>query len=218
MTAVADNTFSLMTPDKRQLVFLEKTSGLIRGILIDELGSPIQASQLTSLKLWLHLRDDTTLPAGGINGVSDVSILNDGLRGTIGNAKTITGVTVNTADDDFRGLIRPTIAGHGYSDGDLIAVRGVRGVKGANGDWFVTVVDANTVELIGSYGSGVWSSGGTATKGLHVQLQPTDNAIVGLTVPIGAMEWHEAYILATFSGKTAAFLVHVQVKNLGKAT
>lgn len=218
MAAVADNTFVLMTPDKRQLVFLEKSSGLIRGLLVDELGRPIQASQLTSLKLWLHLRDDTTLPSGGINGVSDVSILNDGTRGTIGNAKAITGVTVNTEADDYAGLVRLTIASHGYSDGDLIAVRGVRGVKGANGDWFITAVDANTIELLGSSGSGVWSSGGTSTKGLYIQLQPNDNAIIGATVAVGAMEWHEAYVLATFSGKTAAFLVHMQVKNLGKAT
>lgn len=218
MQAVANNTFTLSTPDQRQLVFLEKSSGLIRGILVDEVGNPIQASQLSSLKLWLHLRDDTTLPVGGINSVSDTNVLNDGVRGTIGNAKTITGVTVNTADDDFKGLIRLTIAGHGYSDGDLVAVRGVRGVKGANGDWFASVVDANTIELIGSSGSGVWTSGGTATKGLHLQLQPTDNALVGASVAIGDMEWHEAYLLATFSGKQTAFLVHFQVQNLGKAT
>lgn len=218
MQAVAENTCILTTPDQRQLIFLEKSSGLIRGLLVDEVGAPIQASQLSSLKLWLHLKDDTTLPVGGINSVSDVSILNDGLRGTIGNAKAVTGATVNTADDDFRGLVRLTITGHGYSDGDLIAVRGVRGIKGANGDWFVSVVDANTVELPGSSGLGQWSSGGTVTKGLHLQLQPNDNAIVGAATAIGSTEWHEAYVLATFSGKQDAFLVHFQVKNLGKAT
>lgn len=218
MQALAENTCTLSTPDKRQLVFLEKSSGLIRGLLVDEVGNPVQASQLSSMKLWLHLKDDTTLPVGGINSVSDLNILNDGTRGSIGNAKAVTGATVNTVDDDFRGLVRLTITGHGYSDGDLIAVRGVRGLKGANGDWFVSVIDANTVELPGSSGSGVWSSGGTVTKGLHLQLQPNDNAIVDTAVAIGATEWHEAYILATFSGKQAAFLVHFQVKNLGKAT
>lgn len=218
MQAVANNTYTLSTPDQRQLVFLEKSSGLIRGVLVDETGVPVQASQLSSLKLWLYLKDDTTLPVGGINSVSDTNILNDGVRGTIGNAKAITGVTVNTADDDFRGLVRLTIAGHGYSERDLVAVRGVRGVKGANGDWFVSVVDASTIELVGSSGIGIWTSGGTATKGLHLQLQPNDNAIVGATAGVGGMEWHEAYVLATFSGKQAAFLVQFQVKNLGKAT
>ncbi len=219
MLAVADNTSILTTPDKRLLIFLEKSSGLLHGLFVDEVGAVIQASQLSALKLWLHLRDDTTLPAGGINGVSDTSILNDGVRGTIGNNKTITGVTVNTVEDDFRGRIQLTIASHGYSDGDFIGVRGVRGVRGANGDWYVTAIDVNTIELIGSSGSGTYISGGTATKGLHIQLQPNDNAIVQSPAPaIGSTEWHEAYVLATFGGKTAPFLFHYQVKNLGKAS
>lgn len=219
MIAVADNTFPLTTPDRRQLVFLEQSSGVIRGILVDDAGGVIQASQLTSLKLWLHLREDTTVPVGGINGVSDTNILNDGVRGVIGNNKAITGATINATDDDFKGRIRLPITGHGYSDGDLIGVRGVRGLKGANGDWTIAVVDANTIELIGSSGSGVYSGGGTATKGLHLQLQPNDNAIVQSPAPaVGGTEWHEAYILATFSGKTAPFLIHYQVKNLGKAS
>lgn len=216
---VANNTFLVTTPDRRQLVLLEKSSGLLRGLLVDDVGTIIQASQLSALKLWLHLRDDTSLPIGGINGVSETNILNDGVRGVIGNSNVITGATVNTADDDFRGRIRLTIAGHAYSDGDLIGVRGVRGLKGANGDWSVAVVDPNTVELIGSTGSGTYTSGGTATKGLHLQLQPNDNAIVQSPAPaVGDSEWHEAYVLATFSGKTAPLLFHFQVKNLGKAT
>ena len=217
--AIADNTILLTTPDKRQVVFLEKSSGVIRGLLVDDAGVIVQASQLSALTLWLHLREDTTLPSGGINSVSNTNILNDGVRGVIGNSKTITGVTINSADDDFKGRIRLTIATHGYSDGDVIGVRGVRGVRGANGDWFVAVVDANTIELIGSTGGGVYTSGGTATKGLHLQLQPNDNAIVQSPAPaIGATEWHEAYVLATFSGKQAPFLIHFQVKNLGKAS
>lgn len=218
MPAVADNTFMLMTPDRRQLVFAEGATGTIRGLLVDDVGNPVQASQLSALRLWLHLRDNTALPNGGINEVSDTDILNDGLRGTIGNAIAITGATVNAVDDDYKGRIALTIPQHGYSDGDLIAVRGVRGLKGANGDWFVALVDANTIELIGSSGSGAWSSGGTAVKGLHLQLQPGDNAIAQSPAPaVGATEWHEAYLRATFGSQAAAFLVHFQIKNLGKA-
>jgi hypothetical protein len=219
MLALADNTFILTTPDKRQLVFLERSSGTIRGLLIDDAGNVIQASQLSALKLWLHLRDDTTLPVGGINNVSDTNVLNDGVRGVIGNNKTITDATSNLTEDDYRGRIRLTIASHAYNDGDLIGVRGVRGLRGANGDWGVLVIDPNIIELIGSSGSGTYTSGGTATKGLHLQLQSSDNAIVQSPPPaIGQTEWHEAYLLATFSGKQAPFLVHVQVKNLGKAS
>lgn len=217
MQAVADNTFLLTTPDRRQLVFLEKASGTIRGLLVDDAGLPIQASQLSTLTLWLYLRDNPSMPVGGINNVSNVDILNDGVRGTIGNAKAITGATINAIDDDFRGRVRLTITAHGYSDGDLIGVRGVRGLKGANGDWYASVIDADTVELIGSAGTGSYISGGTVVKGLHVQLQPNDNAIVGSPAPeVGAMEWHEASILATFGMKTAQMLFQFQVKNLAK--
>lgn len=216
---IADNTVLLMTPDKRQLVFLEKSSGTIRGLLVDDAGTVIQASQLSALTLWLYLRDDSALPSGGINSVNNTNVLNDGVRGTIGNSKALTGATVNTVDDDFKGRVRLTITGHGYSDGDLVGVRGVRGLKGANGDWYVSVVDANTIELLGSSGSGAYTSGGTATKGLHLQLQPNDNAIVQSPAPaVGATEWHEAYVLAVFSGKQAPFLMQYQVKNLGKAS
>lgn len=218
MPAPSDNTFPLVTPDQRPLIFLEQSSGTIRGLLVDSAGAVIQASQLSALTLWLYLRDDSALPAGGINSVSNTNILNDGARGTIGSAKTITGATVNSTDDDFRGRVRLTVVAHGYSDGDLIGVRGVRGVKGANGDWSILSIDTNTVELVGSSGSGAYVSGGTATKGLHLQLQPADNAIVQSPAPaVGATEWHEAYVLATFSGKTAPFLFQFQVKNLGKA-
>lgn len=217
MQAVADNTFILTTPDQRQLVFPEQSSGVIRGLLVDEAGVPVQANQFSSLKLWLHLRDDTSLPVGGINGVSDTNILNDGLRGLIGSNKLITGVSVNTTDDDFRGRIRLTIAAHGYSDGDLIAVRGVQGVQGSNGDWLIRWIDVNTVELIGSSGRGIYAGGGIAVKGLHLLLLPADNAIVTSPAPaIGMMEWHEAYVLGTFGGKTVQVLFHYRVKNLGK--
>lgn len=219
MQPIADNTYLLTTPDQAQVVFLEKSSCLLRGILTDEYGNLIQASQLSALTLWLYLRDDTTLPVGGINSVNNTSVLNDGLRGTLGNNKSVTGATVNNTQDDFFGRVRLTVTAHGYSDGDLIGVRGVRGVRDANGNRLITVIDANTIELIGTSGSGSYLSGGVATKGLHLQLQPNDNAIVQSPAPaIGSVEWHEAYLLATFSGKQAPFLFHYRVKNIGKAS
>ncbi|MDH5738737.1 MAG: hypothetical protein OEY77_00260 [Nitrospira sp.] len=219
MPAVADNTYILTTPDQRQFVPMENTAWTLRGILVDNAGVPIQASQLSSLRLWLHLRDDTAVPSGGINSVSNTDILNDGVRGTIGNGKAVVGATINTAQDDYYGRVRLQITAHGYNAGDFIGIRGIRGIKGANGDWFIDVVGVDHVELIGSSGTGAYLSGGTATRGLQVQLQPADNAIVDTATAIGSTEWHEAYVLATYGGgKTAAFLFHFQVTNLGKAT
>lgn len=97
-------------------------------ILTAETGLPIQATQLSSLKLSLSLRDDTSLPALGINGVLNVDILNTG-RGTIGNEKTVIGGSLTS---DY--AVRLRIANHGYNSGDLVAVRNVVGLRGANGD------------------------------------------------------------------------------------
>jgi hypothetical protein len=214
MPPVLDNVFILKTRDGRQLVFNEKSTGRLSAVLTDEAGQVIQASQLTALKLWLHLKDDTTLPAGGINAVSDTNILNTG-RGSIGNNQTVTGATL-TADN----AIRLTVSGHGLANGDLYAVRNVAGLKGANGDWVIQVVDPNTIELLGSSGSGAYTGGGTGTKGLHITLEPADNAIVQSPAPaVGAWEWHEAYVLATYGGsKQLPCLFHFPVRNLGKAS
>lgn len=51
---------------------------------------------------------------------------------------------------------------HGLATGDVIEVTGVTGLTGANGTWTVTRVDATTVELQGSSGSGTWTGGGFA--------------------------------------------------------
>lgn len=73
-------------------------------------------------------------------------------------SKTITNVT-NSA-----GLFRVTATGHGYSTGDPIAIRGVLGTPNANGDWAITVIDANTFDLQSSTFAGTYTSGGTARK------------------------------------------------------
>lgn len=55
-----------------------------------------------------------------------------------------------------------TIAGHPYHTGDRITIAGVLGATGANGEWIVTYIDANTFSLDGSTAGGVWASGGKA--------------------------------------------------------
>jgi len=193
------------------LIVGERSTSRIALILTAETGLPIQASQLTSLKLSLSLRDDTSLPALGINGVLGVDILNTG-RGTIGNEKTVIAGSL-TADY----AVRLRIANHGYSSGDLVAVRNVIGLRGANGDWPITVIDNDWIELQASLGSGTWSSGGGVVKGLHLTLLPADNVIVDPTgIAIGETEWHTATIVAVYN-TTSQFPMEVQyqVANLG---
>lgn len=71
-------------------------------------------------------------------------------------AKTVTGAVNNGS-----GLIRLTVVGHGRSTGDPIYAADVGGLTAATGDWTVTAIDANTLDLMGSVFSGTFTSGGT---------------------------------------------------------
>jgi hypothetical protein len=91
----------------------------------------------------------TGTAAGSFWAKDDASVVN----------KTITNVT-NSA-----GLCRVTATSHGFSTGDLITVYGVGGATQANGTgWTITVIDANTFDLVGSSAPGAYTSGGTATN------------------------------------------------------
>ena len=67
-----------------------------------------------------------------------------------------------------------TAASHGLKDGNAVRIAGVVGNTAANGDWNVTVVDANSFQLVGSTGNGLYTAGGTADI-LH--LVPTGGRI-----------------------------------------
>lgn len=90
-----------------------------------------------------------------------------GIRGIVATTQDATGVgnkTVSGAANNGSGLIRLTVTGHGYSTGDSIAVYGVVGTTEANGQWVVTMVDTNHIDLQGSTFSNAYSSGGTTTN------------------------------------------------------
>jgi hypothetical protein len=73
--------------------------------------------------------------------------------------KTVTGAVNNGA-----GLIRLTVTGHGYITGDTVIVDGVGGVPNADGDWIITVIDANTFDLRGSTFAGSFTGGGAVYR------------------------------------------------------
>lgn len=54
-----------------------------------------------------------------------------------------------------------TITAHGYETGDQATISGVLGNTAANGNWTITVINANTFSLNGSTGNGSYTSGGT---------------------------------------------------------
>ncbi|KKM96103.1 hypothetical protein LCGC14_1181480 [marine sediment metagenome] len=75
---------------------------------------------------------------------------------------------ITGAVDNGSGLIRVTATGHGLSTGDPVAIAGVGGTHEANGNWVVTVIDANTLDLDGSTFTNTYTSGGTVGKIVEV--------------------------------------------------
>lgn len=70
--------------------------------------------------------------------------------------------------DNGGGLIRVTVTTHGYSTGDYVNIQDVVGTTEANGDWQITVIDANTFDLDSSTFTNTYVSGGTASKIVHI--------------------------------------------------
>lgn len=90
---------------------------------------------------------------------------------------TVTNVT--GAVDNGAGLIRLTVAGHGFVDGGAALVENVGGTVEANGSWFVTVIDPNTIDLVGSTFTNAYTAGGTAST----VVQSTAQGVVISTLP-----------------------------------
>lgn len=73
--------------------------------------------------------------------------------------KNVTGAVNNGS-----GAIRLTVTAHGWVTGDQVHVANVGGVPNAAGQWVITVIDANTIDLIGSTFAGGYAGGGTAQR------------------------------------------------------
>ncbi len=70
--------------------------------------------------------------------------------------------TITNAADNGSGLIRITATAHGFSTNFKATVSSVGGTTEANGTWTVTVIDANTFDLVGSTFTNAYTSGGKA--------------------------------------------------------
>jgi hypothetical protein len=71
---------------------------------------------------------------------------------------------VTGAANNGSGLIRLTITAHGYESGDKVNVASVGGVPNATGQWIITVISANTFDLVGSTWGGAYTSGGICLR------------------------------------------------------
>lgn len=70
---------------------------------------------------------------------------------------------VSAVANNGSGLVRITRAAHGFTTGDNVTVADVSGVPGANGSFSITVIDANTFDLVGSSFSGAYVNTGWAS-------------------------------------------------------
>lgn len=92
------------------------------------------------------------------------------------SAATGTGVTltagplgaITNCANNGSGLIRVTDAAHGYSSGIYLHISGVTGTTEANGDWFITKINANTYDLVGSAFVNAYVAGGATRPALFV--------------------------------------------------
>ncbi len=87
----------------------------------------------------------------------------DGITITAGPLGAIT-----NCSDNGSGLIRVTDAAHGYSSGIYLHISGVTGTTEANGDWYITKIDANTYDLVGSAFVNAYAAGGATRPALFV--------------------------------------------------
>jgi len=71
---------------------------------------------------------------------------------------------ITGAANNGSGLIRITVANHGYSTGNVVDISGVLGTTEANRTgWTITVITASTFDLQGSTFSNAYISGGSVS-------------------------------------------------------
>ena len=71
------------------------------------------------------------------------------------------------------GAVRITRAAHGFATNDVVTVADVSGVPGANGSFTITVIDANSFDLVGSTFTGAYLNTGWASVSRN--LAPASN-------------------------------------------
>jgi hypothetical protein len=110
---------------------------------------------------------------------TDLYMDNIKITSTLGTAITITG-----AVDNGSGLIRLTAPAHGLVTNNGATVADVTGTVEANNVWVVTVIDADTLDLVGSTFVNLYTGGGTVSTSHHPtaypsRLQSVSNGKVG---------------------------------------
>ncbi len=117
------------------------------------------------------------------NGLIDKRVSTNAYAAILGYAAGVTTAPAATAVTGATNTtpIVITANSHGYSNGDVVWVFGVRGNEAANGQFVVANKTLNTFELTGSVGSGAYtaSSGFTSAHGRTVGLTFDNASVIG---------------------------------------
>lgn len=102
------------------------------------------------------------------------------------SSTAVTGAVSSTGSPG--GKVRLTVTGHPFNTGMAATVAGCGGTTEANGSWFVTRIDANTIDLEGSNFQNTYTSGGTASTivGSEAQCTVIDRLPDGVIGPAGS--------------------------------
>ncbi len=121
-------------------------------------------------------------------------------------------------------IVLTLTAGHGQKTGDRLAIAGITGNTGANGEWTLGNVTATTAVLLGSVGNGVY--GGTPRAAVicdttpamkaHSAVLSTSGNLLG-TVDFEAYESYADFALAT-GGNTGGAIAPAQSPSFGTNT
>jgi hypothetical protein len=145
---------------------------------------------------------------------------------TLGSGFTAATVaTISNCANNGSGLIRVTATAHGFSSNDIVVNANVTGTVEANGAWQITVIDANTYDLIGSVFVNAYVSGGTGTRSANccaiysstgaflsatadqiANWNSTGEKTMALATPITVAKGSVIYVVVLFNG-TASTLV-----------
>lgn len=93
------------------------------------------------------------------------------------NSFTSPPTTITGAANNGSGLIRITDTAHGYVTGDYVTIAAVGGTAEAIGSWPITVITANTFDLIGSAFVNAYTSGGTAQLNNSIRIADTSGGL-----------------------------------------
>lgn len=176
----------------------------------------IQASQ-TSVSLGAAMINTGFSAEATVVGTSQAGAISryEGISVTVKDATSAANWSISGAANNGSGLIRITATGHGVNTGDSVGVYSVGGTTEANGQWIVTKIDADHVDLQGSTFTHTYTSGGVLTNrgvmyGALLNVQPTVFRDGGLTGT--AANGDDVNGIGVFNGgttyATAAFLVN----------